>query len=589
MTEYRNPQSEPGQEKRLLLAFLIFFVMIAAVQYFLPKTQPEPQKPQPTPQAQSTPGATSAPTAAAVTTPAATVAPKPAVAVPTKQAQAVTETVFENDNYKVTVTNRGAVVKSWVLKKFKDNNGHVLDLVNPTVASALGYPLSMFTYDQGLGKRINEGLYVASATGTQNGAVTFEYSDGQLQVRKTFRPDKGYVLGFDVAVTYQGQGITALPQWPSGLGDQSTIASYSGGKIDWYRNGAVEHKSAVSGSFFTGGKKWIIGGDTVNGPFDWAGTADQYFAAVFMPQSPKDTTMVMLNTPMEVARDPNKPEDAKDKVSVIGVAVGSTTGSTQARIFAGPKTVDVIENTQARSGGPDLRGLTDWGFFGLIARPLFFWLRWTYEHWVPNWGWAIAILTVIITMALLPLRLSSMKSSLKMQKIQPQMKALQEKYKRYSLTDPRRADMQKEMSELYKREGVNPVGGCFPMLLQMPFLFAFYSMLANAIELRHANWLWVKDLSAPDPYHILPILIIGLMFLSQKSMPQAGMDPTQQKMLTFMGPIMFGFLSWSTAAGLSVYWVISTFLGYIQQIMINRSSLGQQVRKAQERRGTRKR
>jgi YidC/Oxa1 family membrane protein insertase len=587
LTEYRNPNTDPGQEKRLLVTFLLFFVLIAALQFFLPKPQPQPesQKTPATPQAQSTPVA-AAPLPAATASPKP---PKPAVAVPVKQAQSPTETVFENDYYRVTVTNRGAVVRSWVLKKFKDNNGHELDLVNPTVAASLGYPLSLFTYDKELEKRINEGLYVASATAAQTAPVTFEYSDGQLYVRKTFRPDKGYVLGLETEVMVQGQGITALPQWPSGLGDQSTIASYSGGKIDWQRQGAIEHKAAISGSFFTGGKKWIIGGDTVTGPFDWAGTADQYFAAVFMPESPKDTTLVTLNNPIEVPRDPSKPDDAKDKASVVGIAVGSVGGVTRARIFAGPKTVDVIESTQTRPGGPDLRGLTDWGFFGFIARPLFLWLRWTYQHWIPNWGWAIAFLTLVITMVLVPLRLASMKSSLKMQKIQPQMKALQEKYKRFSLTDPRRAEMQKEMSELYKREGVNPVGGCFPMLLQMPFLFAFYSMLANAIELRHANWLWIKDLSAPDPYHVLPILIIGLMYLSQKSMPQAGMDPAQQKMLTFMGPIMFGFISWSTAAGLSVYWVISTLLGYIQQVMINRSALGQQVRKAQERRITRKR
>lgn len=588
MTEYRNPQSDPGQEKRLLLAFLLFFVLIVVVQYFLPKSQPQPEppKPQATPLAQSIPGATPLPAAPISPNRAK---PTVALAVPVKQAQSPTETVFENDYYRVTITNRGAVVKSWVLKRFKDNTGKVLDLVNPTVAASLGYPLSMFSYDKDLEQKINDSLYVVSGAGAQSGSVTFEYSDGRLYVRKTFRPDKGYVLGLETEVTVQGQGVTALPQWPSGLGDQSTIASYSGGKIDWYRNGAVEHKAAISGSFFTGGKKWIVGGDTVTGPFDWAGTADQYFAAVFMPESPKDTTLITLNAPNEIPRDLNKPDDAKDKVSVVGVAVGSTSGATRARVFAGPKTVDVIESTQTRPGGPDLRGLTDWGFFGFIARPLFLWLRWTHQHWIPNWGWAIAFLTVVITMVLLPLRLASMKSSLKMQKIQPQMKALQEKYKRFSLTDPRRAEMQKEMSELYKREGVNPVGGCFPMLLQMPFLFAFYSMLANAIELRHANWLWVKDLSAPDPLHILPILIIGLMFLSQKSMPQAGMDPAQQKMLTFMGPIMFGFLSWSTAAGLSVYWVISTLLGYGQQVMINRSSLGQQVRKAQERRHTRKR
>ncbi|MFI5106343.1 MAG: YidC/Oxa1 family membrane protein insertase, partial [Terriglobales bacterium] len=205
------------------------------------------------------------------------------------------------------------------------------------------------------------------------------------------------------------------------------------------------------------------------------------------------------------------------------------------------------------------------------------------------WGWAIAFLTVVITMVLLPLRISGMKSQLKMQKIQPQMKSIQEKYKRYSMTDPRRADMQKEMSELYKREGVNPIGGCFPMLLQMPFLIAFYSMLGNATELRQAGWLWITDLSAPDPIHLLPIIIVITMFLTQKTMPQAGMDPAQQKILNVMGPLMLGYISWFLASGLCVYWAISNLLGYVQQTLINRSELGQQVRKGMERRATRKR
>jgi YidC/Oxa1 family membrane protein insertase len=196
---------------------------------------------------------------------------------------------------------------------------------------------------------------------------------------------------------------------------------------------------------------------------------------------------------------------------------------------------------------------------------------------------------VVITMALLPLRISSMKSSLRMQRIQPQMKAIQEKYKRYSLTDPRKADMQKEMQALYKKEGVNPVGGCFPLLLQMPFLFAFYSMLNNAIELRHAGWLWIHDLASPDPLHILPIVIVVAMFVQQKSAPQGGMDPAQQKILAFMSPIMFGAFSWGVPAGLSIYWALSTVLGYVQQLVINRSELGQQVRKTIEKRNTRKR
>jgi YidC/Oxa1 family membrane protein insertase len=168
------------------------------------------------------------------------------------------------------------------------------------------------------------------------------------------------------------------------------------------------------------------------------------------------------------------------------------------------------------------------------------------------------------------------------------MKAINEKYKRFSLTDPRQAEKQKELSELYKREGINPVGGCFPMLLQMPFLFAFYSMLGNAVELRQASWLWIKDLSSPDPLHILPIAIVITMFLTQKSTPQTGMDPAQQKMMQVMTPLMLGVISWNLAAGLGVYWAISNIISYVQQAVMNRTAFGKQVRKTVERRAQRK-
>jgi YidC/Oxa1 family membrane protein insertase len=585
LTEYKNPQNESGSPQRMLLLLVFFFVTIVALQYFLPKPQPQPEPPKPAgqTQAQATPGAPVAASPLRQATPARA-APRAAA----KHAAAESETVLENQYYRIVFTNRGGVAKSWVLKKFKDNNGKPLELVNPGISAQIGFPLSLFSYDKDLEKRLNEALYVQTSS-EPGSAITFEYSDGDTTVRKTFHSEPMYVVGMETDVVSKGQRVQAFPQWPGGLGDLGTAASYSGGKIDWQQNGNVEHKAAVSGWFLTGGKKWIVGGQTFIGPFEWAATADQYFAAAFLPESPKNAALVTLNNPVEIPKDPNKPNDAKDKVSVLGVAVGDARGLTRQRLFAGPKTQEVLEHTVAQPGGPNLSGMTDFGFFGFIAKPLFLWLKWTYQHWIPNWGWAIAFLTLVITMALFPLRLSGMKSALKMQKIQPQMKALQEKYKRYSLTDPRRAEMQKEMSELYKREGVNPVGGCFPMLLQMPFLFAFYSMLGNAIELRHAGWLWIKDLSAPDPLHILPVIIIITMFFSQRSMPQAGMDPTQQKMMNLMGPIMLGVISWSVAAGLCVYWAISNLLGYVQQMVINRSELGRQVRKSAERRTKRKR
>ncbi|HEY6250854.1 MAG TPA: YidC/Oxa1 family insertase periplasmic-domain containing protein, partial [Candidatus Angelobacter sp.] len=282
-------------------------------------------------------------------------------------------------------------------------------------------------------------------------------------------------------------------------------------------------------------------------------------------------------------------EGAKDKVAVLGIGVGEANGITKEHLFVGPKEVEVLESIQPQPSGPDLRGLIDFGWFGFISRPLFVWLKWTYHHMIPNWGWAIAFVTIVINGVLLPLRLSSMKSSLKMQKIQPQVKAITEKYKRYSLTDPRRAQMQQEMSALYKKEGVNPVGGCFPMLLQLPFLYAFYSVLGNAIDLRQASWIWIHDLSGADPLHILPILIMITMYFSQKTLPQGGMEPAQQKMMQIVMPLMLGLISWGLPAGLGIYWAISNLLAWVQQIAINRTEFGKQVRKTMEKRAVRKR
>jgi YidC/Oxa1 family membrane protein insertase len=603
LTEYRNPQNEPGSDKRMLLALVAVFVVLGVMQYFMPKPQTPPDKGQQQQQQSQQPQQTPSPAAvpAGTATPAPHKSPAAAVKVPVKAATSETESVLETPTYRITFTNRGASVKSWLLTekekrkdgtdkyKYTDDNGKPFDLVNPTVAGQLGNPLSFFAYDKDLEKKLNESLYVGgAASGSTSGALTYEFSDGDVTVRKTFRPDKDNILSVETEVLRNGERVAAFPKWASGLGDQMAPVSYTKSRIDYQQGSTLERRDPTSGGILKS-KKWIVGGETVPGPLDWAATADQYFAVAFLPDSPKDSTLITLNSQAEVPKNPDKPGEGQDKANVVGLAFGNTSGPTRIRVFAGAKAVDLLESIQSHPGGPDLRGIYDFGFFSFIARPLFMWLKWTYEHWINNWGWAIAFLTLVITMALLPLRISSMKSSLRMQRIQPQMKAIQEKYKRYSLTDPRRADMQKEMQALYKKEGVNPVGGCFPLLLQMPFLFAFYSMLNNAIELRQANWLWIHDLSMPDPLHILPIMIIVAMFVQQKSAPQGGMDPAQQKIMAFMGPLMFGAFSWGMPAGLSIYLALSTLLGWAQQTFINRSELGQQVKKTIEKRNARKR
>jgi YidC/Oxa1 family membrane protein insertase len=195
---------------------------------------------------------------------------------------------------------------------------------------------------------------------------------------------------------------------------------------------------------------------------------------------------------------------------------------------------------------------------------------------------------LIINLALMPLRISSMKSALKMQKIQPQMNSIKEKYKKYGMRDPRRQEMNTEIGELMKQQGVSPVGGCLPLVIQMPFLFAYYSMLGSALDLRHASWLWIHDLSSADPWHILPIGIFITMLFMQRMTPQAGMDPSQQKMMNVLMPVMMGFLSWNFASGLCLYWAEGNFIAIAQQAVMNRTSLGREMREMAAKRARKK-
>jgi YidC/Oxa1 family membrane protein insertase len=329
--------------------------------------------------------------------------------------------------------------------------------------------------------------------------------------------------------------------------------------------------------------KEVSGGNTLQGPFNWAGSQDQFFAAIFLPDSPNAAAMVTLHNAIREAA----------VHEVLGAAVGDTNGVTKERLFVGPKSLNVLESVRSNSApgqmtGPDLRDVVDFGFFSLIARPLFLWLKWTQQHMASNWGVAIIILTVIINAALLPLRIVSMKSALKMQKLQPQMKAIQERYKKYPMRDPKRQEMNAEISELYKREGVNPAGGCLPLIIQMPFLFAFYSMLANAIELRQAPFLWLHDLSSPDKLFIMPVVIVVSTYLMQKMTPSSGMDPKQQQMMTLMMPLMIGWFSFNLPSGLSVYWTVGNIIGIGQQYIMNRSGLGREMREEMEKRARKK-
>jgi YidC/Oxa1 family membrane protein insertase len=592
LAEFNNPQQEPGMDRKLLLVFALTFLVLMVFQPLLKKYGPQPPVKQETSQAAqnqaqiASQNASQPPTqlSAQPGTNAATAnhaGAKGETASAPLQAARESETVIENDVYRIVFTNRGGRVKSWVLKKFTDDKGGPLELVNTVAAEKYGYPLTLWSYEGALRDKLNSVLYVATSTGTAAPAeIKFAYDDGDISVQKSYTFDpNSYVVGVKTAVYQKGMQVTAFPMWPAGFGADMTGPQYAADQIVYQYDSKVERLAI----------KKISGNGTLAGPFHWAGVSDQYFAAVFLPQDPQNAALVTLRNAIEIPHGSDT--NQKDKIDVLGAAVGSLRGPTDARLYVGPKQLSDLETVPVpgiTGAEPDLRAIIDFGWLGIIARPLFLWLKWMHSHIVGNWGWAILLQTLIINLALLPLRLSQMKSMLKMQRVAPQIKAIQEKYKKYSLRDPKKAEMNEEISALYKKEGVNPAGGCLPLLIQTPFLFAYYRMLNVAMDLRHAPWMWVHDLSAPDPYHILPIAIIVTMFLMQRMTPQAGMDPAQQKMMNLMMPGMLGLMSWNLPAGLGLYWAAGQLIGIVQQSVMNRTSLGREMREMMAKRARKK-
>jgi YidC/Oxa1 family membrane protein insertase len=294
------------------------------------------------------------------------------------------------------------------------------------------------------------------------------------------------------------------------------------------------------------------------GNYSFAGLDDRFFAFVLLPQDNTSTQVRVVKDDVPAA--PGGKEEMR-----AGVLVGGDSLN-RFEMFVGPKDVDLL-----RKVDPKLQQLIDWGWFGIIAKPIFLALHWLNDNWLHNYGWSIVVITIIINLLLLPLRFTSMKSQRKMQKLQPQIAAINAKYKGLSLRDPKKAEQNAEIMELYKKEGANPMSGCLPMFIQLPILYAFYKVLTVTIELRGAHWLWVTDLSQAEllPIHILPIVMVITQFIQQQMTPSPGVDPSQARMMKFM-PLMFGFFFYSMSSGLVLYWLTSNLVGILQQWLVNR-------------------
>ncbi len=597
MAEFKNPnqQGAQGSNSNLLVMMLVMIAVFGGLQFYRAKHNPQTASPN-----QATPATQSATAAAGIPQPSAellrnagvTTPPSGSGLAPTIQSPSETTTTVENELYRITFSNKGAEVRSWLLKQQKDSDGKPLDLVHEQAAQKFGYPLSLFTYDPALTAGLRDAMFVPSATGDLRAPnnLSFEFSDGTTHVKKSFSFDETYVLHADVEVTRNGAPIRALISWPGGFGDQDNAQAYASMQLDTFGGGREAHEAP----------KKIAGGATLNGPFDWAGVSDTYFAAIFLPENANTASLVTLRNDLAVAKDFRKNGighgvPAKDaakgatiNVPMLGAALGDTSGHVRTRIFVGPKLVNVLKNVHAADHAVTLGPLLEFGFFGVIGKYLFLALQFIHAHVASNWGWAIVILTVIINGVLLPLRIKTMQSGLKMQRIQPQMDAIKARYKDLKVTDPKRNEMNAEIMQLQKDNGVNMFGGCIPTLIQLPLLFAFFGMLPKVVELRHAHWGWIPDLSAADPWHILPIIMVVSQFLVQYYTPSPGVDPQQQKMMAFMMPAVSGYMTWNYGAGLALYWSVGNLIGIAQQAVMNRTSLGREMREIATRRARRK-
>lgn len=604
MPEIRNPNLDsqgpgggaPGGDNRSFILLMgLALVAVMAFQWFRkPETTQPAQQVQQTQQAQQSASSGQA-AAMSGTTPGVQSAAATAAQV---SASSETTTTIENEKVRITFTNKGAQVQHWILKDFKDSTGHPLDMVQEQAAARFGLPMSLYTYDSGLTNQLNTALYEPSATGQVLApkSVSFRYAAGGLEVEKTFSLDTSYVVNAHVAVKRNGAPVRALVAWPAGLGDMEEFIAAAGKRTTFSTHTDSQFAWSIDGKQDTEAAKKVSGNATIDQPYEYAALMDLYFAAAMLPQVPQRATLVTFHNTIDLPSDLSDPNSAKKPADVIGFAVGDQSGDTNVRLYAGPKETDILNSIRAigpdgRPTGESLGSLIQYGWWGIIAKPLYVALRWLHNLLGPgkyNWGWAIIIVTVIFNLVLLPTRIWSMKSSLKMMRIQPRLDALKKKYANLKINDPKRAEMQNEQMAIMREEGVNMYGGCLPLLLQMPLFFAYYRVLLNAVELRHAQWFWLNDLAMPDPHYILPITIIGTMFLVQYITPAPGMDPTQRRMMAIMMPAIMGFTLLHFASGLALYWITGNIISLIMQVSINKSKLGQEMHELAVKRAAKK-
>jgi len=588
-------KKEMSQEARTMLAAVLCLAVIMISSFLLKPAQPPQQNPPGGAATNSTSavqqganaqtGGSQSASPAPIGSEITAIAPAASVATPARAAAARRTVVVESDLYHVELSNAGAVAQSWVLQKYTDESSppKLLDVVHPEVAKQFGgWPLSVVMDDSKLEALANSGLYDVkitpepaspSAPVKAPAEIDFNWSDGHLAVTKKIKFDESYIADVELNVQVDGHTVPAALAWRGGFGDASAYNAVKQQQVFYFLEGKLELLSTSK----LGQADNTAQPKRVDGPLGFTGIEDNFFATAFLP--PLQTTGGQQGQPDTLGTSLTLYDWTQSREVVDGsstskelipeLAAGSAKGDPlDVRLFVGPKNLDDLKLIR-----PPLNELVQFGWLAIIAEPLFYLLHWTHKY-IPNYGWAIVVVTIGLNMVLLPFRIKSTRSMQKMQKVGPEVKAIQDRYKKYSMRDPRKAKMNEEVMAVYSREGINPLGSCLPQLAQMPIWFALYRMLNVTIELRHAPWIgWIHDLSARDPYYILPVLMGVTMYISTKMTPTPATDPAQQRMMALM-PIMFAgmFIVLPVSSGLVLYIFSSNLVNMAQQYFLNKSN-----------------
>jgi len=555
-TPYRRSRME---ERRLLFAVALSLLVLTAYSMLFP---PAPASRRPPASAGVSPAPTGSP--APPPPPVAGQTPSPAAPAAPAAVAASSPRLADEKERRIEVlspavsaafTNRGARLVSWQLARFKDKRGHPEEMVQAAVGGPR--PLDIETGEPELDARLREALFKASAETLQvpphgPAALSFEYSDGEIEAEKGLVFEAGRpMVEVRARVRRNGRELPLRILWGPGIGnptaEEMDVQGYLLPQAVALVGGVVERPPTAK---LTEVKRL--------GSAHWAGVESHYFAALLVPPGGQGVAEVR-----PFALPPL--EDGKPRPAAV-LALELAPGAGPSYLYVGAKDYEELRHAGHGLAQVAVAQMGDW-IGPPIVVPLMNLVRRVHGFVGGSYGWSIVLVTVLINLAMAPFRHYSIANGLKMAKISPEMKVIQERYRKVPLMDPKRQQMQEETAALYAKHGMNMgtqmMVGCLPILLTMPFLIAFYRVLSVSIDLRGAAFFWIPDLSQKDPLFLTPILMGVSMFAMQKMTPTA-MDPAQQRIMMLMPLMLAGMLLWAPA-GLNVYWLASNLCAIVQQ------------------------